>query len=82
LLLPNQAGPEQWKDVKFIIFDYKPNELESNMIYEDRMRKVKEKLDEVSIEKPNVTMVSMIKCKGCEHLQEEHQKVLEMAIQK
>jgi hypothetical protein len=31
LLLPNMAGPESWKDVKFMIFDMWPDSMEKGM---------------------------------------------------
>jgi hypothetical protein len=75
--LSDRAGPEDWKDVKFVVFDVVPNKEEAEIPYEDRVERIKRILSNRIA--PQVSLVAIEKCMGRSHLFRKLKRTLKRA---
>jgi hypothetical protein len=63
------AGPEEWKDIKFMVFDYVPKVHEADMPYEKRLQQISSYFlaNPIRSLSKNVEMVEIFRSKGYEH---------------
>lgn len=69
------CGPEEWKNIKFMVFDSPPSTSAKNEAFEQRIARVAENLQRIKeLSDPktqltsNVDLVKMEKCTGFDHL--------------
>lgn len=74
------SGPEEWKDIKFMVFDCK-----SELVYEERMAQIEAALTGSRNNKSdkghtdNIKVVERLKCSGYHHLYSTLTQIIENA---
>jgi hypothetical protein len=84
------CGPEDWKDIKFLIFDCPPLSPSSVEHFEQRIEKATKRIESIkqelasnpsAVQLHNVDIVESQKCTGFDHLYEVLSRVLEKVTQ-